>query len=207
MTKHDPTDDISCVDVDLPSSYAAVDIRQLRDLDKFCPQNCQGLLVTNGSAPLNSDLDAYMPCRSFMRRLLPPHYHQFLIEERFWAKLITRLQRSTFLSPFSPWHRYGRIYNTDQWRPLAAETIPFPILLEEPWEQERFTCIGRGTTTYLSNAANRLGCYFCSSDIFQLASYWRDLVGSLVHYRRALCVLQPYDDAFSGAFKKKGGRI
>ncbi|KZP22192.1 hypothetical protein FIBSPDRAFT_953041 [Athelia psychrophila] len=57
MAKHDPNDDISSVDVRPPSSYA------LRDLDKFCPQNCQDLLVINGSAPLNSDLDSYIPCR------------------------------------------------------------------------------------------------------------------------------------------------
>ncbi|KZP07435.1 hypothetical protein FIBSPDRAFT_287147 [Athelia psychrophila] len=73
--------------------------------------------IFQGSAPLNSDSDAYM------------------IEERFWAKPITRLQRSRFLSPFPPCHRYGPIYNADQWRPLAAETKPFPIPMEEPWNR------------------------------------------------------------------------
>ncbi|KAF7982838.1 hypothetical protein HWV62_25798 [Athelia sp. TMB] len=78
MSKHDPKDNLSHVDVDPPyyvllSTYASylllIVIGHMRDFfgKRFRPENYKDLLVTGGYAPLNSDFDSFYTRRLKLR--------------------------------------------------------------------------------------------------------------------------------------------
>ncbi|KAF7982839.1 hypothetical protein HWV62_25800 [Athelia sp. TMB] len=98
--------------------------------------------------------------------------------------------------------RYRELYNESNGRPKAGHDEPPP---PPPKRGGRNRNFGAGTVR-ARNYDKAQQCYEQarllvpyegnpSHQLAILASYQKDLFGSLVHYYRALCVLQPYDTA------------
>ena len=98
--------------------------------------------------------------------------------------------------------RYRELYNESNGRPKAGHDEPPP---PPPKRGGRNRNFGAGTIR-ARNYDKAQQCYEQarllvpyegnpSHQLAILASYQKDLFGSLVHYYRALCVLQPYDTA------------
>lgn len=100
--------------------------------------------------------------------------------------------------------RYRELYNESNGRPKAGHEESPPV--RRGGRNRRGGATGMEPVTRARNYERAQQCYDQarllvpyegnpSHQLAILASYQRDLFGSLVHYYRALCVLQPYDTA------------